>query len=100
MVNLYSIIRCPLFTKKASCLLKQQKILCIINKNATKYQIKHAFYLIFKIKAISIRTIIVRGKKKKIGQIKGKQKNIKKAIITVNRNTNIDKFIFKPRKKL
>ena len=76
MINLYSIIRCPLFTKKASHLLKQQKILCIITKHATKYQIRQAFYLIFKIQTISIKTIITRGKKKKIAQFKGKQKKL------------------------
>jgi large subunit ribosomal protein L23 len=51
--------------------------------------------LVFDIKSKTIRTMIIRGKKKRIGRFYGKRKNIKKAIITVDKKININKFIIK-----
>jgi large subunit ribosomal protein L23 len=95
MISLYSIIRKPIITEKSSILLKIRKISFEIVKTATKNQIKEALKLIFDIKSKTIRTMIIRGKKKRMGKFHGKRKNIKKAIITVDKKTNINKFIIK-----
>lgn len=93
MISLYSIIKKPIITEKTSAFLKRNKISFEVAKTATKYQIISAFKKIFHIKPLLIHTIIVRGKIKHIGKTKGKQKNIKKAIITVNKDTNINDII-------
>jgi large subunit ribosomal protein L23 len=92
MPNIYSIIRKPIMTEKSSLLLNSRKISFEVIKNATKYQIKTAFKLLFNIKSEGIRTMIIRGKKKRIGRICGKKKNRKKVIISINKNINMDNF--------
>lgn len=39
--------------------------------------------------------MIIRGKVKRTGKTYGKRKNIKKAIVTIDKNVDINKFIFK-----
>lgn len=95
MANLYSIIRKPIITKKASTLLKNNKILFEVYKHANKYQIKEACKLIFKTKKVKVHTILIRGKKKRMGKFLGKKRNIKKAIISVSKSININQLISK-----
>lgn len=95
MVHLYSIIRCPIITEKSSFLLKDHKISFEVTKNATKKQIKAAVFTVFQINVVQIQTMITRGKLKRAGKTYGKRKNIKKAIITIDKKIDINKFIFK-----
>lgn len=95
MVHLYSIIRCPIITEKSSILLKNHKISFEVIKDATKKQIKTAIFSIFQIHVKQIQTMIIRGKIKRTGKTYGKRKNVKKAIVTIDKNVDINKFIFK-----
>lgn len=92
MIDLYSIIRKPIITKKTSKLINEQKLIFEVIKTSTKYQIKNAIKKVFNLKAVSVRTMITRGKIKRLGNYKGKQKNIKKAIISFEKNIDINKL--------
>lgn len=93
MINLYTILRRPIITDKTSKLLKDNKITFEVIKNANKYQIKNAFYILFNVKKLNINTLISRGKIKKRGKYSGKRKNKKKAIIKLNKEVKASKFI-------
>jgi len=95
MINLYSILKKPIITKKSSMLLKTNKITFEVNKYTNKNKIKEAFRMLFNITKITIRIMIVRGKIKRIGKNYGKTKTIKKAIITLNKKLNANQFILK-----
>lgn len=90
MINLYSIIKKPIMTEKASSFFKTNKISLEVHRYSSKRQINLALKRIFKINALSINTMITRGKVKHVGKAWGKTKNIKKAIITVSNETNMD----------
>ena len=93
MIDLYSIIRKPIVTEKTSSFLGQNKIYFEVLKHATKFQINIALNKIFNINPTSINTIITRGKVKNIGRSHGRRKNIKKAIITVDKKIDINSLI-------
>jgi len=92
MISLYSIVRKPIITEKASKLLGQFQVTFEVRKNANKYQIKEAIKTLFDIDVLSIKTMIVRGKVKRLGKKYGKRKNIKKAIVCVDKNADINKL--------
>jgi large subunit ribosomal protein L23 len=94
MISLYSIIKRPIITEKTSSLLNKSKVSFEVFKHATKYQIHLALKKIFNINAKSINTMIIRGKLKNIGKYHGKRKNIKKAVVTINKNIDINNLIF------
>jgi len=93
MINLYSIIRKPIMTEKTSSFLNQNKISFEVLKQATKHQINLALKKIFNIDSLSINTMVVRGKVKNVGRSSGKRKNIKKAIVTIDKNIDINNLI-------
>jgi large subunit ribosomal protein L23 len=47
---------------------------------------------LFKVKVESVRTLIVRGKVKRIGRSMGQRPNFKKAIVTLKEGDKIDLF--------
>lgn len=93
MINLYSIIRRPIITEKTSSLLSQNKISFEVFRGATKYHVSLACKKILNINAKSINIVIMRGKLKQVGRSRGKRKNIKKAIVTIDKNVNINDLI-------
>jgi len=95
MINLYSIIRKPITTEKTSSLLNQNKISFEVLKGSTKHQVSIALKKIFNINAKSINTTIIRGKMKRIGKNYGKRKNIKKAIVTIDKGIDVNNLILK-----
>jgi ribosomal protein L23 len=54
--------------------------------------------LIFNIKAISIKVINTHGKVKRIGRKFGKRKSIKKAIVTVSKEIDINEYLMRGKK--
>lgn len=93
MLNLYSILRKPIITKKTSILLKNNKITFEVDKKTNKNRIKKTFKILFNIERIRVRIIILRGKLKRMGKSFGRTKTRKKAIITLNKQYNAKQFI-------
>jgi large subunit ribosomal protein L23 len=98
MPNIYSVIKKPIVNEKSSLLLKQNKVLFEVDPRATKHRIKEAVMLIFNIKAISIKVINTHGKVKRIGRKFGKRKSIKKAIVTVSKEIDINEYLMRGKK--
>ena len=65
-----------------------------VDRDATKTQIKTAIESLYTVKVDSLRTMVVRGKKRsrfsKAGFIEGKSSNFKKAIVTLRDGQTID----------
>lgn len=94
-MNLYSIIKFPVFSNKASNLLKQRKITCKTQTNIDKYQVKKAFLHVFNVNVNlkNIKAINIRGKIKRFKHLSGKQKNEKKFIIDIDKKFDINKIL-------
>jgi len=92
-MNTNFIVLTPIITEKA--LTEQQtlsKYSFWVIRNATKGQIEKSFEAIFKIKPLSINTIIVKGKNKTDWKKRKpiKKSDRKKAIITIDKSKTIE----------
>jgi large subunit ribosomal protein L23 len=60
--------------------------------NATKPQIKKAVEKLFSVTVLSVNTIVVKGKKKRMGKSAGYRSDWKKAIVKIMTGQTIAKF--------
>ena len=90
-----SIIKKPLITEKFSALgEKESKFGFIVDKRATKDEIKREVEKLYGVEVTSVNTMIYLGKPKsrytKRNIVNGKTRNFKKAIISLKEGQNID----------
>ncbi len=92
-MDLYSVIKRPLVTEKTTIARDEEnKYVFVVNRKATKIDIRNAVEKIFKVKVMGVRTINVTGKKKRLGRTVGKGKDWKKVIITLPPGSSVDIF--------
>jgi len=92
-VDIYEVIKGPHITEKATLLKeKYRQVVFKVDPRATKIDIKRAVETIFKTKVVKVRTMNVRGKKKRFGRIEGKKPDWKKAIVTIAPGEDLEKF--------
>jgi large subunit ribosomal protein L23 len=92
-VDIYQIIKEPHITEKAS-LQKElaNKISFKVHKRANKIEIKRAVATLFKTKVVDVRTMNVRGKRRRVGKNLGKRPDWKKAVVTLAPGENVEFF--------
>lgn len=88
----HSIIRKPLLTEKTTELREENKYVFQVDKDATKDEIKEAVEAVFDVKVVSVNTMNVNGKKKRMGRFIGKRADWKKAIVKLADGQVIDQF--------
>ncbi|PID78426.1 MAG: 50S ribosomal protein L23 [Deltaproteobacteria bacterium] len=89
----YDIIIGPVNTEKSNLqneLLNQ--VVFEVDPRANRIEIKKAVEEIFKVKVNKVRTINVKGKKKRRGLIIGKRKDWKKAVVQLGHGDKIEFF--------
>ena len=80
----HDIILHPLLTEKSSHLREEEEKVCfVVRIDANKIEIREAVERIFDVKVASVRTQVMRGKVKRMGQTSGKRPNWKKAIVSL-----------------
>lgn len=85
------IIR-PLITEKSTTLMAEGKYVFEVAKAANKIEIAKAISQIFKVKVVSVNTINVEGKVKRMGRSVGKRSDYKKAIVKLAAGETIEFF--------
>ncbi len=92
-MDIYEVIKGPHITEKANALKENNRqVVFKVHPDATKIDIKRAVETIFKTKVLKVRTINVKGKKKRFGRIVGKKPDWKKAIVTIAPGEDMEKF--------
>ena len=86
----YDTIVAPVITEKATMASEHNQVIFKVAKTATKPQIKEAIEALFDVKVKSVNTLNRKGKKKRFRGITGRQKDIKKAIVTLQEGHSID----------
>jgi large subunit ribosomal protein L23 len=87
------IIRRPLITEKGTMLRDAvQQYLFEVDTRANKQQIKGAIEKLFNVHVLGVKTLVMRGKYKRVGQQIGKKSNWKKAYITLKEGEKIEFF--------
>ena len=101
-----SVIKRPLLTEKSARLRETggaaesvaegeeyaQQIVFEVARDANKIEIRNAVQSLFKVTVSGVRTIIVRGKEKRVGRFTGRRPAWKKAIVTLKPGDNIEFF--------
>lgn len=89
-MDIRKIIKRPLITEKATILKeKENKYQFMVDKDATKGQIKQAVQELFKVKVEGVHTAIVPGKLRRMGAHAGYRSDWKKAIVKVQKGQEI-----------
>jgi large subunit ribosomal protein L23 len=88
----HDIIIKPIMTEKSSKLIESNKYTFEVCKDANKIQIRQAIEQIFKVKVLSVNTMNVPSKPKRMGAFLGKTRSWKKAIVALPEGQRIDFF--------
>lgn len=106
MRDAQSIIKRPLLTEKTARLRETggaatahaegeqyaQKVVFEVARDANKLEIRRAIQLLFKVTVVDVRTLVVRGKEKRVGRFSGRRPSWKKAFVTLKPGDNIEFF--------
>ena len=89
----HSVIRRPVITEKNTILRSDEnKYVFEVVKTASKDELKTAVEKLFNVNVTKINTMIVKGKKKRMGKNVGYRSDWKKAIVTLQKGQSIEKF--------
>jgi large subunit ribosomal protein L23 len=93
MKDPFQVIERPLLTEKSMDQSHHGKYTFRVNKDANKIEIADAVEAIFKVKVVKVNTLIVKGKKRRVGRFpEGKTTDWKKAIVTLRAGQTITMF--------
>ena len=86
-MNAYDIIRRPIITEQSMEAVADKKYVFEVAVNANKTEIKAAIEEIFGVKVESVNTMRVEGKMKRQGRTQGRTPEIKKAYVTLKKDS-------------
>jgi len=101
-----TVIKRPLLTEKSARLRETggatfapaegeayaQKVVFEVARDANKIDIRRAVEQLFKVTVADVRTLVVRGKVKRVGRFSGQRPSWKKAFVTLKPGDNIEFF--------
>ena len=89
-VRHYDAIVAPVITEKATLASESNQFVFKVARNATKPQIKAAIEQLFDVKVTAVNTLLRKGKRKVFRGVRGRQQDMKKAIVTLADGYRID----------
>jgi large subunit ribosomal protein L23 len=89
-LSVYDVILAPVITEKSTAVSESNQVIFKVRRDATKPEIKAAVEELFKVKVLSVNTLTRKGKTKLFRGIKGKQQDVKKAIVRLAEGDRID----------
>lgn len=93
MSKYHNLIKYPSITEKNTTLRQMQnKYVFEVDRKANKPEIKEAVEKVFDVSVESVNTMIVKGKKKRMGRNVGYRSDWKKAIVKIKEGQTIARF--------
>jgi large subunit ribosomal protein L23 len=93
MLSEQDIVKRPLITEKGERnRATAQQYAFEVHRDASKIQVKGAVEKLFAVHVLSVRTLVQRGKSKRVGRSIGQRPNWKKAIVTLKQGETIPLF--------
>ena len=86
----YDTIVAPVITEKATLASESNQFVFRVARNATKPQIKAAIERLFDVKVTAVNTLLRKGKRKVFRGVRGRQQDVKKAIVSLADGHRID----------
>jgi len=92
-MNPEQVIRRPIvLTEKSNLLRGQNQVIFEVARTANKIQIRNAVEKLFNVNVVSVNTLVVRGKERRMGRGHARMQNWKKAMVTLKDGETIDFF--------
>lgn len=91
-MNSYDVIRKPVISEMSMDQAAEKKYTFIVDKNATKDQIKKSISDIFEVDIKSVNVMNRKGKLKRQGAKAGRRHDTKKAIVTLTEDSKAIEF--------
>ena len=92
-MNIFDVLRAPKMSEKTLSLKEEaNQFASEVDQRANKIQIKESIEKSFKVSVLKVRTMNVRGKKKRLGRYQGLKSSWKKAIVTLKEGDTIEYF--------
>jgi len=93
MTKYYDIIKAPIITEQSTKLIESQNRYTFkVDRKSNKVEIKKAIEAIFNVKVLSVNTINVLPKFKRMGKYEGFKPAYKKAVVKLAEGQKIDAF--------
>ncbi len=89
-VRHYDVIVSPVITEKSTMASEANQVVFNVARGASKPEIKQAVEALFGVKVKAVNTLMRKGKMKRFRGIKGRQSDVKKAIVTLDEGQSID----------
>jgi len=86
----YDTIVAPVITEKATMASESNQFVFRVARRATKPQIKAAIEKLFDVKVTAVNILVRKGKTKAFRGVRGRQQDVKKAIVTLRDGDRID----------
>jgi large subunit ribosomal protein L23 len=86
----YDTIIAPVITEKSTMASDNNQVVFRVADKASKPEIKAAIEALFNVKVTAVNTLNRKGKTKRFRGIPGRQKDFKKAIVTLAEGHSID----------
>ena len=87
MKDPHDIIKRPILTEKSYDGLTDKKYVFEVEKTANKTEIRQAIEQIFGVKVAKVNTLVTMGKMKRMGRTQGRRSDIKKAYVTLKKDS-------------
>jgi large subunit ribosomal protein L23 len=87
---MYTVIRSPVITEKATALSEKNTVVFRVSIEATKPQIAAAVEGLFGVKVEGVNTLVAKGKTKRFKGRPGKRSDVKKAYVRLAAGQTID----------
>ncbi|TVP86628.1 MAG: 50S ribosomal protein L23 [Acholeplasmataceae bacterium] len=93
MTNYYDIIKAPIITEQTTKLIESQnKYTFKVDRKANKVEIKKAIEAIWEVNVLSVNTMNMKPKFKRMGKYEGYKSAYKKAVVQLAEGQKIDAF--------
>ena len=92
-MNIHNVIRRPLVTEKSNIGREEQNLVTLaVDPNANKHEVRRAVEQLFDVQVVSVRTMRMPRKKRRVGKFVGRKPEWKKAIVRLAEGHSIEFF--------
>ncbi len=92
-MEIHRVIRRPLVTEKSNIGREEQNLVTLaVDPNANKHEVRRAVEQLFDVQVVSVRTMRMPRKKRRVGKFVGRKPEWKKAIVRLAEGHSIEFF--------
>ena len=89
-LDAYDIIVAPVISEKSTIAAENNQVIFRVRREASKPEIKRAVEQLFEVKVKAVNTLVRKGKTKVWRGRRGRQSDVKNAIVTLEEGHSID----------